>query len=166
MPRKPNGSRRTRALLAAFLERSQMWRHGYDLMMVGAGGWRKLAVALVQHAPRVLPGAGSPWAETMRRELDYIGEDPAALRWALDCILASYKARLIQRPRFSAQAVGRHAATIGVLVFGLALLGNASGQTKPSPPSFDETNCDLPGVSPEIRPRLRCGWVSVPRDDN
>ena len=31
MPRKPNGSRQTRALLAAFLEHSQIWRHGYDL---------------------------------------------------------------------------------------------------------------------------------------
>src|SRR5437588_5016354 len=31
MPRKPNSSRQTRALLSAFLERSQTWRHGYDL---------------------------------------------------------------------------------------------------------------------------------------
>jgi len=31
MPRKSNNSRQTRALLAALLERSQMWRHGYDL---------------------------------------------------------------------------------------------------------------------------------------
>jgi PadR family transcriptional regulator, regulatory protein PadR len=31
MPRKPNNSRQARALLAAFLERSQTWRHGYDL---------------------------------------------------------------------------------------------------------------------------------------
>jgi DNA-binding PadR family transcriptional regulator len=31
MPRKPNNSRQTRALLAALLERSQAWRHGYDL---------------------------------------------------------------------------------------------------------------------------------------
>lgn len=31
MPRKPNSSRQTRALLAALLERSQIWRHGYDL---------------------------------------------------------------------------------------------------------------------------------------
>ena len=31
MPRKPNASRQTRALLAAFLDRSQLWRHGYDL---------------------------------------------------------------------------------------------------------------------------------------
>jgi PadR family transcriptional regulator len=31
MPRKPNSSRQTRALLAALLERSRTWRHGYDL---------------------------------------------------------------------------------------------------------------------------------------
>jgi PadR family transcriptional regulator, regulatory protein PadR len=31
MPRKPNISSQTRGLLAAFLERSQLWRHGYDL---------------------------------------------------------------------------------------------------------------------------------------
>ncbi len=30
MPRKPNTSHQTRALLAAFLDRSQIWRHGYD----------------------------------------------------------------------------------------------------------------------------------------
>jgi PadR family transcriptional regulator PadR len=31
MPRKPNTSRQTRALLAALLDRPQSWRHGYDL---------------------------------------------------------------------------------------------------------------------------------------
>jgi PadR family transcriptional regulator PadR len=31
MPRKPNTSRQTRLLLAAFLDLSQLWRHGYDL---------------------------------------------------------------------------------------------------------------------------------------
>jgi PadR family transcriptional regulator PadR len=31
MPRRPNNSRQTRALLAAFLDRSGSWRHGYDL---------------------------------------------------------------------------------------------------------------------------------------
>ena len=31
MPRKPNNSRQTRTLLAALLDRPQMWRHGYDL---------------------------------------------------------------------------------------------------------------------------------------
>jgi len=31
MPRKPNTSRQTRALLATLLDRSRIWRHGYDL---------------------------------------------------------------------------------------------------------------------------------------
>src|SRR5437867_2760111 len=31
MPRKPNSSRQTRALLAAFLDLSRAWRHGYEL---------------------------------------------------------------------------------------------------------------------------------------
>jgi len=31
MPRKPNNSRQARALLAAFLDRSRTWRHGYEL---------------------------------------------------------------------------------------------------------------------------------------
>jgi PadR family transcriptional regulator PadR len=31
MPRKLNNSQQTRSLLAALLERSQIWRHGYDL---------------------------------------------------------------------------------------------------------------------------------------
>jgi DNA-binding PadR family transcriptional regulator len=31
MPRRPNSSRQTRALLAASLDRSRTWRHGYDL---------------------------------------------------------------------------------------------------------------------------------------
>jgi PadR family transcriptional regulator, regulatory protein PadR len=31
MPRKPNNSPQTRALLAALLDRPHTWRHGYDL---------------------------------------------------------------------------------------------------------------------------------------
>ncbi len=31
-------------------------------------------------------------------------------------------------------------------------------------PAFAEAACDLPGISPQLRPRLRCGTVSVPRD--
>ena len=130
------------------------------------GQWRRLAVKLAQHAAWVLPGARSPWADAMRRELDYIDDDPAALRWALGCVLASYRARLAHRPGLSARAAWRHVATSGVLmlIIGLALLENAGGQTEPLRPVFNETPCDLPNVSPDIRPRLRCGTVSVPRD--
>ena len=31
MPRKPNSSRQTRALLATLLEQARAWRHGYEL---------------------------------------------------------------------------------------------------------------------------------------
>jgi pimeloyl-ACP methyl ester carboxylesterase len=132
------------------------------------GRWRRMAMRFAQHASRVLPGAGSPWHDAMRRELDYIGDDPAALRWAVGCILASYRERLVHRPWFwfGARAIWRYATTCGVLMLatGLALQGNARGQTKQLQPAFDEATCDLPDVSPEVRPRLRCGRVSVPRD--
>src|SRR5712691_10318810 len=88
-------------------------------------GWsRRLAVKLAQHASWVLPGARTPWAEAMRRELDYIEDDPAALRWALGCVVASYKARLASplptlrrmRGRVGRGGGWRHAATSGILM--------------------------------------------------
>jgi pimeloyl-ACP methyl ester carboxylesterase len=135
-------------------------------MNILPGGWRRLAVKLAQHASWVLPGAQSPWADAMRHELDYIEDDPAALRWALGCVLAGYKARLAVRPGFGPWAAWRHAATCGVLMLfiGFALLENAGGQTEPPRPTFHEAPCDLPDMSPDIRPRLRCGTVGVPRD--
>ena len=135
-------------------------------MTAAPGCWRRLAVRLAQYAAWLLPGAGSPWSDAMRSELDYIASDPAALRWALGCVLGSCRVRLIDRRWFSARSAWRYAATSGVLilVIGLALHGPASGQTEPLRPAFDETACDLPNVSPEIGPRLRCGTVSVPRN--
>lgn len=127
---------------------------------------RRLAVRLARHAAWVLPSAPSSWAQAMRHELDYIADDSAALRWAFGCMLASYKARLTHRPRFRPRAAWRHVATSGalMLLIGLALQEHAGGQTEPPRPGFDETTCDLPGVSPEIRIRLQCGTVSVPRN--
>jgi pimeloyl-ACP methyl ester carboxylesterase len=51
-----------------------------------------------------------------------------------------------------------------MLLIGLALQEHAGGQTEPPQPAFNETTCNLPGASPEIRMRLRCGTVSVPRN--
>jgi hypothetical protein len=139
-------------------------------MSVLPGRWRRRAVKLAQHASWALPGAQSPWAEAMRRELDYIEDDRTALHWALGCVLASYKARLAGLPgmrgRVRRGAVLRHAATSGalMLVIGLALLENAGGQTEPPRPVLDETTCDRPNVSPDIDPTLSSGTVSVPRD--
>ena len=99
---------------------------------------RRLAVQLMQHAAWVLPGGQSPWADAMRRELDYIGDDPAALRWAFGCILASYRARLVHRPSFRARATWRHLAASGVLMLliAVALQEDAGGQTAPPRPAF------------------------------
>jgi hypothetical protein len=117
--------------------------------------WRRLALTLMQHAAWVLPGARSPWVDAMRRELDYIENDPAAVRWAFGCILASYRARLAHRPSFRARATWQHLAASGVLMLliGVALQGNAGGQPAPPTPAFDETTCDLLRASPGLPPR-------------
>jgi hypothetical protein len=121
--------------------------------MNGAGRWRRWAVALVRHAASIMPGAHSPWAEAMRRELDYIGNDPAALRWALGCVMASYRIRMTHRPRWSAALAVRQVAAGGalILLIGVALQDRAGGQTPPPQPALDERSCDLPGASTDIR---------------
>jgi hypothetical protein len=115
---------------------------------------RRFALTLVRHASWVLPAGQSPWAEAMRRELDYIDGDRAAMSWALGCVLAGYRARLAERPRFNGRTAWRQIATSGalMLLIGLALHDNAEGQTEPPRPVFDQTMCDLPGVPPQIGP--------------
>jgi hypothetical protein len=115
--------------------------------------WRQWAVKLAQHASSVLPGAQSPWAEAMRRELDYIADDAAALRWAIGCVCASYRARLLQRPWFNPRTSWRQVAASGALMLLLALAvhDNAGGQTEPPRPAPDETMCDRPVASPDLR---------------
>jgi len=120
--------------------------------------WRRFAVKLAQHAASVLPAA-SPWAKAMRRELDYIEDDRAALRWALGCVLASYKTGLAARAenglgRSRTGEFLRHATASGalMLVIGLALLENAGGQTVPpasSPPVLNKTACEIADKAPE-----------------
>jgi hypothetical protein len=121
-------------------------------MNAGPTHWRRLAVKLAQHAAWILPGARSPWADAMRRELDYIGDDAAAVRWALGCILASYRARLAHRPCVTARAAWRQVATMGILMvlIGLALQENAGGKTEPPRPAFDEAPCNPPNASPQV----------------
>jgi pimeloyl-ACP methyl ester carboxylesterase len=102
----------------------------------------------------------------MRYELDYIADDPAAVLWALGAVLASYRARLARCRRVSGRALFGCVGTVTglVLVIGFTLMGHASGQAKPPQPVFAAAACDLPRVSPEVLPRLRCGTVSVPRN--
>jgi pimeloyl-ACP methyl ester carboxylesterase len=155
--------------------------------------WRRLALTAARHAAWVLPGARSPWADAMRHELDYIADDRAALRWAIGCVAASYLARLaaLPRPRWRAKRAASAATPLvcapdtrpkrarrraprwripspavaagSVLLLGaLALQGHANDQS--TLPVFEEKTCDLPDVTADIRPRLRCGTVRVPRD--
>lgn len=121
--------------------------------MNGAGRWRRWAVALVRHAASIMPGARSPWADAMRRELDYIGDDPSALRWALGCVLASYRVRMTHRRRWNAAFALRQLAAGGalMLLIGVALQDHAGGQTVPARPDIDERACELPGASADVR---------------
>ncbi len=130
-------------------------------------GWlRRLAVKAARHASWVLPAEYAAWADAMHRELHYIEDDRAALRWAVGCVVASYTKRLSVPRQVCARLFLNPAGAAGMLmlVLVLALAGHASGQTDTFVPAFKETTCALPDLSPDISARLRCGTVTVPRD--
>jgi hypothetical protein len=54
---------------------------------------RRIALALMKHAAKVLPSARSPWAEAMQQEIYHIENDLEALTWTVGCVLASYVER-------------------------------------------------------------------------
>lgn len=55
---------------------------------------RRAARRLAAHAAQMLPRERADWARAMRREIDHVPEDGAALRWALGCVAASYLERI------------------------------------------------------------------------
>ena len=56
------------------------------------GGFsRRIARALMRHAARVMPAPD--WGEAMQNELEAIGDDQVALRWAIGCLVAGYGER-------------------------------------------------------------------------
>lgn len=122
-------------------------------MSAESSRWRRWAVALVRHAASIMPDAQTPWADAMRRELDYIGDDPAALRWALGCVAASYRIRLTRRPRRSAGFALRQVAAGGalMLLIGVVLQDRAGGQTVPPQPLVDEHACDPADAPTAVR---------------
>jgi hypothetical protein len=137
-----------------------------NISVSAATQWRRWAAMLAQHASRVFPGtSSSPWADAMRRELDYIADDRAALRWAFGCVLASYRARLAARSRCSTREALRHALACGalMLVIGLALLENAESQTEPPQSAPDRTACDA-FDPPRDAGRTPPGAAGVPPD--
>jgi len=106
---------------------------------------------LAQHAVCVMPVARSSWADAMRRELDYIPNDAAALRWALGCVLASYRSTLTHRPWLRLRPAWRQVAASGavILLIGFTLQVSAEGQTEPPRPDPNVT-CDRADVSQQI----------------
>src|SRR4051812_48103295 len=111
-------------------------------------------------APTAVLGAvcQTGWSRDLRPTL---AEDRGR-RWTMG-IMASYPKRLLLSARAFAQVLLRPAGAAAVLIFALALAPHAHGQTEPLVPAFAETTCELPGISPDIAPRLRCGTVGVPR---
>lgn len=97
------------------------------------GRWRRIAVSLAGHASRVLPrarSAQSPWAEAMRRELDYIEDDRAALRWAIGCVTASYMVRLVVVLRACGRMLSRPLLAGGMLLSVALALAHANDLAK------------------------------------
>lgn len=123
-------------------------------MSTPSARWRRIAMKLVRHASRVLPGAQSDWAEAMRREIEYIEDDAAALRWAIGCVTASYATRLAalaqRRWRVSPGPV---VAGSALLLMAMALQGHASDETVSA--AVEDTGCERPVVGPEIQSRNR-----------
>jgi hypothetical protein len=110
-------------------------------MSAELGRWRRIALKIVGHASWVLPGAETGWADAMQRELDYIEDDRAALRWAIGCVTASYSSRLAALPRLRWRVASAPVmAGSLLLLIAMALQGHASDEA--SLPASDETSCD------------------------
>lgn len=121
-------------------------------MSTASALWRRVALGLVTHASWVLPGARSDWAEAMRREIEYIEDDAAALRWAAGCVTASYGARLadLAQPRWRV-APGPVVAGSALLLMAMALQGHASDEA--TPPAREEPGCERPAMLPQVQPQ-------------
>jgi hypothetical protein len=97
------------------------------------GRGRRIATVLAEHASRVLTRARlapSPWADAMRRELDYIEDDRAALRWAIGCITTSYAAQFVVVLRFCGRILSRPLLAAGMLLSVALALAHANDLVK------------------------------------
>ena len=91
---------------------------------------RKIALVLAEHALQIMPRTRSPWAEAMRRELDYIEDDRAALRWAIGSVAASYAAQFVVVLRFCGRMLSRPLLAAGMLLSVALALAHATDLAK------------------------------------
>jgi hypothetical protein len=118
-------------------------------MSMVPGQWREIAVKLAEHASSVLPrarSAPSPWADAMRRELDYIKDDRAALHWAIGCVMASYRAQLMTLLRLCGRVLSRPILAGGMLLSVALALAHANDLAKAPVPALEQRTCALPGM--------------------
>jgi hypothetical protein len=68
----------------------------------------------------------------MRRELDYIDDDRAALRWAIGCVTTSYTAQLVVVLRLCGRLLSRPLLAGGMLLSVALALAHANDLAKRS----------------------------------
>jgi hypothetical protein len=86
---------------------------------------RKIAQALALHAARTLPPSHAAWGEAMVGEVERLGDDWAALDWAIGCAMAAYYQRtgtMTKTWTTSLRWIG--AALLGVHAAGTLLVAN------------------------------------------
>jgi hypothetical protein len=90
----------------------------------------------------------------MRRELDYISDDHAALRWAIGCVTASYTAHLVVVLRLCGRILSRPLLA-GAMLLSVALaLAHASDLSR-KPECKPAANAEMIG-DPRQAPNPSC----------
>jgi hypothetical protein len=56
---------------------------------------RALTLVLIRCVDQVLPASRADWAKAMRAELDHLQDDEDALAWAMGCLVAASKERIV-----------------------------------------------------------------------
>jgi hypothetical protein len=90
----------------------------------------------------------------MRRELDYIEDDRAALRWAIGCVTASYTAQLVVVLRVCGRILSRPLLAGGMLLSVALALAHANDLAK-RPDCGARPNAEMVG-DPRQAPNPSC----------
>jgi hypothetical protein len=82
----------------------------------------------------------------MRRELDYIADDRAALHWAIGCVIAGYRAQLMTLLRLCGRILSRPLLAGGMLLSVALALAHANDLAQAPVPALEQRTCGLPGM--------------------
>jgi hypothetical protein len=91
-----------------------------------------MALRLTEYAASLLPKSRAEWGGAMRNEVDHIGGDFEALRWASGCVMAALSERNAHRPETFTKLVKQPSAylpltmsflALSVVLFTLAIFG-------------------------------------------